>query len=256
MSWTEHGRVFEVPGLDDTSGQDLGGQEECGDEAGERQQPADAALVALLAQHGFSGPVYEKFELGLYEYGRPILLAWLRTGEIFARCGRRNLRLGMPPRPFTADDRAQLTDDTLTSALRVFRRRALIQRGWNPGQATLSTYFVSGLPVHFCNPYRSWCRQARKDIAWQDQVAREFVVTDVPDFMATSDPQQLYILRETLQEELSGLKAEMRAILILMNEGYTYKEIAEIQGVSPESIEAKVYRHRKNMRRRPGTERG
>jgi RNA polymerase sigma factor (sigma-70 family) len=225
-------------------------------EAGERKHAADAELVALLAQHNFNGPFYEKFEASLVEYGRPILLAWLRNGEIFARCRSRNLRLSAPPRFFTAEDRIQLADDTLAAALPVFRRRALVEGGWGPGQAALTTYFVSGLPIHFCNAYRSWCRQVRKDVDWQAHLGPEPLIAEIPDITVTSDPQLLYILRETVQEELNGLKAELRAILMLLYEGYSYKEIAEIQGASPESIEAKVYRHRKSMRRRPGDSRG
>jgi|ERR1700719_1361984 hypothetical protein len=116
-----------MPGLDGTSessaGHDGNAPDWRDDEDVERQRAADADLVALLAHHDFSGPIYERFELKLYSYGKPILLAWLRTGEIFTQCRRRNLRFSAPPRPFTSDDRAQLANYTLAAALPVFRQR-------------------------------------------------------------------------------------------------------------------------------------
>jgi DNA-directed RNA polymerase specialized sigma24 family protein len=218
----------------------------------ERQRAADAELVALLARHDFSGPIYEKFELKLYDYGKPVLLAWLRTGEIFVQCRRRNLRFSAPPRPFTSDDRAQLANYTLAAALPVFRQLSLIEGGWTPGKAALTTYFVNGLPIHFSNVYRSWCRQVRKEIDWRGHTKSEADLADIPDVTITSDPQQLYILREALQEELKGLDAATRSILIMLNEGYEYAEISEIHGMSVRAIEAIVYRHRKRMQRRLG----
>ena len=208
----------------------------------------------MLAQHGFSGPVYERFELKLYSYGKPILLAWLRTGEIFTQCRRRNLRFSAPPRPFTSDDRVQLTDHTLAAALPVFRQRSLIEGGWSSGKAALTTYFVNGLPIHFSNVYRSWYRQARKEIDWHRQTKSESNLADIPDVTVTRDPQELYILRETVQEQLKLLDATTRSILIMLNEGYKYAEIAEIHDISVRAAEAIVYRHRKRMQRRPGNE--
>lgn len=251
------GRMPELPGTGEGSaGHDDDSPGKHADEDLERQRTADAELVSLLAQQEFSGPLYEKFELKLYGYGKPVLIAWLRTGEIFAQCRRRNLRLSAPPRRLTSDDRTHLADHTLAAALPVFRQRSLIEGGWSSGKAALTTYFVNGLPIHFSNVYRSWCRQVRKEIDWLGQVKAESDLADVPDITVTSDPQQLYILRETVQEELSWLDAATRGILIMLNEGYRYAEIAEVHGMSARAVEAVVYRHRKRMLRRPENELG
>jgi DNA-directed RNA polymerase specialized sigma24 family protein len=225
------------------------------DGAAGRRHAADMELVALLARHGYSGPLYEDFERRLYGYGRAVLLAWLRTGEIFVRCHSRSFRLGKPPQPFTDDDRAHLADHTLAAALPAFRQRALIEGEWNPaGGAALTTYFVSGLPVHFPNVYRSWCRQTRREADWQSRIEPEPDFADIPDTTFTNDPLNLYLLRETVREQLRGLDATTRSVLILRYEGLTYAEIGEVHGMTARAVEAITYRHRQRMQRRPGTE--
>src|SRR5436190_22325689 len=127
-----------VPGRaeadDPESWHGLGGEkaERSDDEAAEQAQRlrADAILVGYLRRADFSGPEYERFADSLVRYGRSVLMAWLATGEIFVRCGRRGFRLPRPARPLTHDDRESLATDTVVSALVDFRRRALIAGGW------------------------------------------------------------------------------------------------------------------------------
>jgi len=226
-------------------------------EDSEQRMAADAQLVAMLAQHGFSGPVYEKFQLNLYGYGRPILMVWLKTGEIFAQCRRRNLRFNVPPRPFTFEDRSELADHTLAAALPVFRRRALIEGGWNSARkAALTTYFVNGLPLQFCNVYRSWCRQVRKEIIWENQTESGSNLIGIPEVTGTSDPQLVYIIKESVQEGLKGLDATTRSVLIMLDEGYQYAEIGEVHGITARAVEGIMYRHRKRVQRRQGDDLG
>jgi DNA-directed RNA polymerase specialized sigma24 family protein len=214
----------------------------------ESRLATDARLVALLARHRFSGPLYEEFESNLYRYGLPILVAWLKTGEIFKQCRLRDLRLGAPPRPFTPEDRLDLANSTIAAALPVFRRKSLIEGGWDPAKgAALTTYFVNGLPVHFSNVYRAWSRQVRKEMLWQNRMEPESSLADIPDATGTTDPQALYVIRESVREGLDRLDTTTRSVLMMLNEGYQYTEIGEIHGISPRAVEGIIYRHRKRI---------
>jgi DNA-directed RNA polymerase specialized sigma24 family protein len=212
---------------------------------------ADAELVALLAEDAFSGPRYEEFERSLYAYGKSVLMAWMRTGEIFTQCRRWEIFLNPLPRPFRSDDRLDLANRTLAAALPSFRLRALVGGGWSPeGGASITTYFAKGLPIQFSNPYKSWCRQARADIERQSRTAPESALLSLALTAETSDPQSMYILSETVREELGRLDSETRAILRMTSYGYGYAEIAEVLDMTARAVEAKMYRHRQRVRRR------
>jgi DNA-directed RNA polymerase specialized sigma24 family protein len=214
---------------------------------------ADAELVALLAEHGFSGPRYEEFERSLYAYGKSVLMAWMRTGEIFTQCRRWGILLNPLPRPFRSDDRMDLANRTLAAALPAFRLRALVGGEWRPeGGASITTYFANGLPVQFSNPYKSWRRQARADIERQSRTAPESALLSLALTAETRDPQSMYIISETVREELGRLDSATRTILQMMADGYKYAEIAEVLGMTARAVEARVSRHRDRVRGRQG----
>jgi DNA-directed RNA polymerase specialized sigma24 family protein len=221
------------------------------DEDRARRRAADAQLVALLARDGFAGPAYERFEVDLHNYGRRVLNAWMKSLHIFVKCRRVGLLLSRPPRPFTVEDRSELADHTLASALPSFRQRALIESGWTPdGNASLTTYFVNSLPLHFANPYRAWHRRASEDISWQQrtvpQESAELLAGD-PYF---TDPALIYVSRETLRDSIRNLDERTRSVLILVAEGYTHAEIGEVYDMTARAVEGVVYRHRKRFEER------
>jgi len=239
-----------VPGeADDPESWRGPGGEEAGrsdDEDAERAQRlrGDAMLVEHLRRSGFRGPDYDRFAEGLVRYGRSVLMAWLATGEIFARCGRRGFWLRRPARPLTHDDRESLATDTVVSALVDFRSRALIGGGWQPsGPATLTTYFAGGLPNHFPNVYRAWQRTTDKEAA-------ELPVADVWQQVGTGyfdphrDPQEIVAQREAVLGELNGLDPVTARVLALAEDGYQHAEIAELVGVSARAVEGRLRRHR------------
>ena len=204
---------------------------------------ADAQLVALLARDNFSGLLFEEYQGEMYKYGTSVLIAWLKTGEIFVQCNRRGLHLRRPPRPLQHEDRLDLSDNTLAKALPDFRRRALIERRWTPsGGATLAVYFTNSLPYHFCNPYRSWCREVRKEIIRQSctESTSDLAYLTAP----CSNPEDGFILRESLREESMRLDEQTFHALQLSEWGYRQAEIAEILGTTERAIEGKLRRHR------------
>jgi hypothetical protein len=77
------------------------------------QWTADAALYRRLASVGFAGPDYRVFNEGLAAYGIAVCEAWLVTGLMFQRCARQGRPIGDPPTDWSADDRRELTLETV-----------------------------------------------------------------------------------------------------------------------------------------------
>jgi len=58
-----------------------------------------------------------------------------------------------------------------------------------------------------------------------------------------------YELKEALEMGLNKLNQDQRSVLLLRDyEGYSYKEIAEITGLSESQVKVYIFRARKNMR--------
>jgi RNA polymerase sigma-70 factor, ECF subfamily len=66
------------------------------------------------------------------------------------------------------------------------------------------------------------------------------------------NPENLYCkkeLGETVQKALAGLPAKMRMVLVLKEfNGYSYKEISKILGISIGTVESRLYRAREMLR--------
>ena len=210
----------------------------------------DAAVVAALRGHGFSGPKYQRLEEELDRGGRGVLISWMRSGVIFRRCRERGAPLEAPPRRFNQDDRATLANHTLARALPAFRDKALVQGGWRPELgATLFTYFVNSLPLHFANAYRPWCASAREDESWLSSTVREGHTTLYVLGVEAADPEKIYITRESVTRSLRGLDSRTAEALALSADGFTQAEIGSILGISRKAVERLVSRHHQRISR-------
>jgi ECF sigma factor len=205
----------------------------------------DAALVVALRRSGFAGPRYQLFENNLERQGRRILDSWMRAGLIFRRCRDKGAPLATRPRDFTRDDRATLASDTLLRALPDFRARALVGGGWRPELgASLITYFVNSLPLHFANPYRAWCRKAREE-EQLDQVVHDDRLT--PHVFGVEDPEELYVTRDSAVRSLRGLDRRTAEVVALSADGYTQAEVGLLLGISRKAVERIIGRHHQRL---------
>jgi DNA-directed RNA polymerase specialized sigma24 family protein len=203
----------------------------------------DARLRDALAVNDFAGPEYRLFEEDLVKYGSSVLTAELISGLIFTRCAQKGIRL--PRWRLSPQDREELVYDTLARALPLFRRRALVEGGWQPGGgATLRTFFVNFLHYQFANAYREWRNGQETDLGQHE---------DAPDHMPCPrpGPQEIYLQREAIRDGLGAIDSEnVRAALVLTEDGYDQDEIAEILGTTRRSVEGLLYRHRTKIEAR------
>jgi RNA polymerase sigma factor (sigma-70 family) len=209
----------------------------------------DANLIAHLALEGFIGPGYEKFQLELIKYGTAILKTWMRSGEIFARCRKKNLRLREPPRPMSDQDREDIITFTLAKGLKYFREKALLGGSWDPSRgANITTYFVNGLLMPFANSYREWCDRVCDEMADIGELTPEgemyFMAADT-----AMDPQQIIVQREAIREGLNDLPGNTNRILVLKDYGYKHAEVAEALDITERAVERTLARHRERLKR-------
>jgi DNA-directed RNA polymerase specialized sigma24 family protein len=201
---------------------------------------ADARLRDALAVNDFAGPEYVAFEEDLVKFGSSALMAELTSGLIFTKCAQKGIRL--PRWRLGPQDCEELVYDTLARALPLFRRMALVEGRWRPeGGATMKTFFMNFLPYQFANAYREW----RKD---QDADAGQH--EDVPEAMPCPrpGPQEIYLQREAIRDGLAAIESEnVRAAVVLTEDGYDQDEIAEIIGTTRRSVEGLLHRHRKKI---------
>jgi DNA-directed RNA polymerase specialized sigma24 family protein len=203
---------------------------------------ADHDLQAELAYDGFQGPKWDMFAHRLAEYGLAVIKAWLKTGEMWNQCKKRNCWPGPPPASLSEDDRAELANETVARAIKTFRDRAMVQGGWKlKGGASLRTYYIGTCVYAFPNVYRKWRREQVSELksigiesdlpvtAWQDAI--EIGIEDIP-----------------LKEGLNNISDETtRQAILLQVAGYHIDEIAELLQTAAKAVERILARQRRRV---------
>lgn len=203
----------------------------------------DSELYALLVASEFSGPVYDRVMTTLVAYAYQVVRAWLANGEIFRRCAEMRVR-GLSGHEgwtaWSAEDVEDLLQETVSGGSSQFRATGLSGKGWRPGGASLTTYFVNACLFAFPQAYRSHRRQQDKQANALAGSRRAYDRYDVPDVADLAD------LRSTAEEALNDITdPRLRMVLRLHAEGYSYAEISALlaDDTSPRAVEAMLYRH-------------
>lgn len=203
----------------------------------------DHELWDVLTAEAFAGPAYATFEEEIARYGVQIMNSGLATGYIFVRC--RQVGLPLLSQPIPRCDREDLAQETVAETLRVFKRNAQDGRGWRPeAGASLKTYFTRALCFQFANVWKKGLRAASSTPAGLslDSLSPEF---ESPDY----GPAEVCLERDMIRRGLAEIgDATTCAAVVLTEDGYTQKEIAEILGpdVTPRAVEGHLRRHRTN----------
>jgi hypothetical protein len=217
----------------------------------ERRQ-ADLEIRNELALAGFRGPGWDKYAWELARYGYAVVMAWLKTGEMFRQCKAKGCNLGPPPLEWTGDDRAGLANETVALAVNSFKQQALIEGKWTPGGgATLKTYFIGGCIFAFPNPYRKWLT---------DRAASQLLVHIERDTDDRSnpfqDPGEMAVNRFHIEEGFNGIPDDKTKSAVLLQEmGYTYAEIGEILHITSRAVDGLIRRQHKRGAGKRGEDR-
>lgn len=115
-------------------------------------------LFELVRKTGFEGRAWDLLADNLVRHGLAVLGPWIRSGWIFAVAAHK----GMPLRPSPQEldlVATRLAEDflqeTVTTALERFRRRAIEGDGWSAdGGTSLATYFIGGCVLAFIEQFR------------------------------------------------------------------------------------------------------
>jgi hypothetical protein len=210
------------------------------------RRQADQETIIELQRQDFKGLPYEYFAAELAAYGFAVMMAWMRTREIFKQCKDkgRPLSFGLT-RDWSREDRMGLAGLTVAKALVVFRDQVLRPAKWDPGRgATLKTYFVGACVQQFPNFYDSWMRQEQR---WDGQV---FYDAEDPGILLavhapSSDPAQLAVDRHLLRQCLADMDEKLQQACRLILVGWTYEAAGAVIGISGEALAERLRRFRK-----------
>ena len=213
---------------------------------------ADAKVVALLAQDEFSGRRWDVFLERLVEYAFPIIRSWIASGRIFRQGAELSPHYptGVAISDLWDDDTVDdLTQETLYYALPAFRR-ALMEGKWEEGRgASLATYFVGMCILQFANAYKY--RLKRTDLQPRLLGAGADLADEMDRLQASgADVAHAVVQRVFVEQFLQEMRdPQLRLVLLLRLQGYSYREAAERAGLTPKAAESRLARYRKNLLR-------
>jgi hypothetical protein len=207
----------------------------------ERRQ-ADLEIRHELALAGFNGPVWDRYAFELARYGYAVMMAWLKTGEMFKQCDAKGCSLGSPPPEWGIDDQAGLANETVAVALNSFKQHAPIGGKWIPsGGVTLKTYFIGGCILAFPNIYRKWSADRA---ALQRLTSIEHDIVD--RLNPPLDPSEMAVTQIHIQEGFNNIPDDRtKSAVLLQGLGYTYAEIGEILQITSRAVDGLIRRQHK-----------
>lgn len=209
----------------------------------------DVNLVTDLALQEYNGPLWDHFSNELAKYAYAVIASWIGRMLIFERCKSRGFG-GLPAmdRPFTDDENAELTNETVAKALAHFRTDVLMKRKWDSRRgATLRTYFIGQCLIRFPNIYRRWLA---------GETRNRFLVTDDDDLIdaltgRSKGPEAQAVAGVTAATAMSTVKKpSVRKVMHLRAEDWTHAEIADLLGITEKAVERMLANERDRLRKR------
>ncbi|MEV6595162.1 hypothetical protein [Streptomyces acidicola] len=224
-------------------------QESAGDRAA--RLAVEARIVDILRADNFQGPRYQKATTRWMDYGWRTLSKWTTSGEIFARAraAGRPVPARMTSPDWNADDRAEITTDTVIAGLDLFLEHGLVRGKWTPaGGASLTTYFVGASIRSFRPVYIRWFRTMQNGQAELDLPATGDDASpaerDIPDQRAT-DPFYAAATHDEIKRILPYITdTKVRRGLALRALGHTQREAADQVGLTEKALEGRIGRLR------------
>ncbi len=182
------------------------------------------------------------------------MLAWLRTGAIFAECRRKHRPIGTAPSTWTDDDKHDLATDAVVQAILNFREIALVGGDWTPdGGASLKTYFIGACVLAFPTVYRRWKAGHQNDQRSRSAGAsHDLDLLGRPMWQEACEPGETSAQRAEIADGLKRLPDERTRVVVAASAlGYTQEEIAELLSVDTDTtannVKQILHRHRRRL---------
>jgi DNA-directed RNA polymerase specialized sigma24 family protein len=216
---------------------------------------SDAEVVAMLRKHEFRGRVWDRYEEHLCRHGLSVLTPWIRSRRIFTEMRRKKIRC-CGPVVIGAQSAGDLATDATVNAISSFR--SMLKYEWDPhGPATLDAAFITGCLQQFPNVYRAWLRRTfgrdlerLEAVPGNDEVAgliEEQTRADLFGALLADDPEASVIARMRQDDLLALLPDDLRAVIQLVVQGYTFTRAAMTLGEDPERLRARLHRIRPRL---------
>lgn len=217
---------------------------------------SDAEVVAMLRKHEFRGPIWDRYEEHLCRHGLSVLRPWIRNRRIFAEMKRKKIRC-CGPVVIDEQSAGDLATDATVNAISPFRAM-LKYDDWDPhGPATLDAAFINGCLQQFPNIYRAWLHRTfgyelerLEAVPGNDEVAGLIDAqtrTDLFGALLADDPEATVITRMQQDDLLALLPDDLRAVIQLVVQGYTFTRAAMTLGENPERLRARLHRIRPRL---------
>lgn len=215
----------------------------------------DAEVVAVLRKHGFGGLAWDRYTEQLCRRGLCVLPPWILNKRIFAEMRRKKIRCCGP---VVIDEQGarDLATDAIVNAISPFREM-LTNEGWDPqGPATLAAAFINGCLQQFPNVYRSWLHKTfghelerLEALPGNDGIARLIENRTRGDPLLADEPEAIVIAQLRRGELLALLPDDLRAVIQLVVQGYSFTRAATVLGEDPEKLRARLHRIRPRLLR-------
>lgn len=213
---------------------------------------ADAELVDILRDQGFTGQDYDYAARELVRYGVAVLTRWLLTEEIYPILATR-FQVGLErPRPgLTKDEAISLAGEVVAVALNRFRTDVLIPNKWVPTKgASLTTFFVGQCLLRLPNIHRRWLKESR------DQFYRELDEGARKHYALGELSGRTRDIEDDVITELIGAahlntvrNIDARKALVYTAFGYPQAEIAVILNTTEKAVERMIAYARTRVRK-------
>lgn len=209
---------------------------------------ATLELLDAVIAAGYSGEAWNELARRLVRRALPDLQRPIGTGTIYSRCARAGFgikrREELQRHPCPEEIAAEAVEDCLER----FRTRVLPTGEWDPQKGTdLEDFFcVCCLP----DVASHWRWHERRLLYYApvplDDVAEasEARILSVP-FRAASESMDAVELRELVAQAMRPMSPDDRVALELWADGWNYSEIAQMLGISRNTLDVRLSRARK-----------
>ncbi|KJK44728.1 hypothetical protein UK23_28570 [Lentzea aerocolonigenes] len=210
----------------------------------------DGVLVQHLRESGLTGLLWDQFHRQLLGRGLTIVTRLVRSGAVFARCGRHGRYLHQQVIPL--DEAEELASDAVFEGFVIFCERGLLGKEWSVERGQpLDEYFVNACVLAFPNVYRRW--QTRMN-SWRDVDLLDSFAS-LEQVVAEGTPEDAVVEQQAADAAFAALSEDNRRLLLLHDEGYSHAEIAELTRLTPRAVEGRIRRARLIARQHSDEER-